>query len=104
MRNCGLIFVNPEILVALYCMAEVPIMLCPENKSRLVFRAIYNDYYYTVDIVNNQVSNAYGVLELCAKSVCTHQTPEQKQSKEKTYFCERCLAEEFPKFSEACKD
>lgn len=104
MLNCGLMFMNPEVMVALYCMAEVPIMMCPKNSSRLVFRAVYNNYYYKVEIVNNQISAAYGVLELCAKSVCVHATPDQKQAKDKPYFCEKCQGEEFPKFSEACRD
>ena len=104
MSECGLVFMNPEVMVALYCMAEVPIMLCPNNQPRLVFRAVYNNYYYKIEIVNNQISNRYGVMELCAKSACIHQTPEQKQAKDKPYFCEKCLAEQFPKFSEACRD
>ena len=53
MSECGLVFMNPEVMVALYCMAEVPIMLCPNNQPRLVFRAVYNNYYYKIEIVNN---------------------------------------------------
>lgn len=72
MHDCGLLFMYPEVMVALYCMAEVPIMLCPNNASRLVFRAVFNGTYYKTEIVNNQISSTYGVMELCAKSVCPH--------------------------------